>query len=122
MALVLMLLEQRRPDRRWVPRISLKVAKVGRGLCLILRIVCYLALVLVVGSVVALVAAMTFGGCTQSGDWIACTSSVAQGAANAANITLLTSVFTGVPILLALGGIFFLIRASLRRRQTNEAT
>ena len=117
-----MLLEQRRPDRRWVPRISLKVAKVGRGLFLILRIVCYLALVLVVSSVVALVAAMTFGGCTQSGDWIACTSSVAQGAANAANITLLTSVFTGVPILLALGGIFFLIRASLRRRQTNEAT
>ena len=98
----------------------MKVAKVGRVLFLILRIVCYLALVMVVGSVVALVAAMTFGGCTQSGDWIACTSSVAQGAANAANITLLTSVFTLVPLLFALGGIFLLIRASLRRRRTNK--
>ena len=100
----------------------MKVAKVGRVLFLILRIVCYLVLVMVVGSVVALVAAMTFGGCTQSGDSIACTSSVAQGAANAANITLLTFSFTLVPLLLALGGIFFLIRALLRRCRTNEAT
>ncbi len=98
----------------------MKVAKVGKGLFLILRIVCYLALALVVGSPVALVAALTFGGCTQNGDWIACTSSVAQGAANAANITLLTSVFTGVPVLLSLGGIFFLIRAALRRRKRNQ--
>ena len=112
---------RRFPQPRWAPRVSLKVAKVGRGLFLILRIVCYLALVLVVGSVVALWAAMTFGGCTQSGDSIACASSVAQGAANAANITLLTSVFTLVPLLLALGGIFLLIRASLRRRRTNKA-
>ena len=66
----------------------------GKGLFLILRMFCYLALVLVVGSPVALLAAMTFGGCTQSGDWIAFRSSVAQGAANAANIALLTSVFT----------------------------
>lgn len=93
----------------------------ARGLSLILRIICYLALVLVVGSVVAMAAAMTFGGCTQSGDSVACASPVAEGAANAANIVMLTSVFTGIPVLLALGGVFFLIRALLRRRRASHA-
>lgn len=88
--------------------------KVSRGLSLILRIACYLALLVLVGSVVALVLAMSFGSCTQSGDSIACTSSLAQVAANTANITLLIASFTLVPLLLALGGVFFLIQALVR--------
>lgn len=88
--------------------------KVGRGLFFILRIACYIALLVLVGSVVALVLAMSFGGCTQSGDSIACTSSLAQVAANAANITLLIASFTLVPLLLALGGIYFSIQALVR--------
>jgi len=95
---------------------------VGRRLFVILRIVCYLALAVMVGSAVALMTAMTFGECTQSGDSIACTSSLAQGAANVANVTLLMASFSLIPLLLALGGIFFLIRALVRKWRTNRAT
>ncbi len=84
---------------------------------LVLRIVCYLALALIVGSFAALMVTGTFGGCTQSGDLVDCSSPPLQSLANGANIVLLTSVFTGVPVLLALGGIFFLIRALVRSRR-----
>jgi hypothetical protein len=94
---------------------------VGKVLFLILRVVCYLALALIVSSIVALVAAMTFGDCTQSGESVACTSSLLQGIVSAASITLLTSVFTGLPTLLALGGIFFLIRYGLRGRRKDDS-
>ena len=80
----------------------------------VLRIVCYVALAVVAGSIVALAAATAFGGCTQSGESVACTSSLAQHAANGANMVLLTTVFTGLPMLLALGGVFFLARAGIR--------
>ena len=82
----------------------------GRRLFLIFRIACYIALLVLVGSVVALMLAMSFGNCTQSGDSIACTSSLAQVAANTANITLFIASFTLIALLLALGGIFFLSR------------
>jgi hypothetical protein len=61
--------------------------------------------------------ATSFGDCIQSGDMVECTSPVLQRVANAANIVLLTSVLTGVPVLLALGGIFFLVRSGLRKRR-----
>ncbi len=94
----------------------------GKVLFLILRIVCYLALVLVLSSIVALVVAMTFGECAQgSGGGIDCTSSLAQGVVDAAFGMLLLSVFTGFPALLALGGIFFLIRAiALKNARSRE--
>ena len=96
------------------------MVKLGRGLFLILRIVSYLALVVVAGSVVALMSAMSFGGCTQSGDSIACASSLVQVAANTASNTLLIASFTLVPLLLALGGIFFLIQALVRMLRHSE--
>ncbi len=94
--------------------------RVGRGLFFILRIACYLALLVLVGSMAGLVLAMSFGSCTQSGDSIACASSLAQVVANTASVTLLITSFTLVPLLLALGGIFFYIQAlvrMLRRRR-----
>lgn len=87
----------------------------------VLRFVCYLALAVVAGSVVVLVGAVTLGGCTQGGDSFVCASSAVEGAANAANIVLLTSAFTLIPSLLALGGIFFLIRDLLRRHQASRS-
>ena len=86
----------------------------GRGFFLALRVVCYLALLVMAGSVVALMLAMSFGGCTQSGDSVACQSSLAQTAANTANDILLIASFTLVPFLLALGGVFFLVKDFVR--------
>ena len=93
----------------------------GKALYLILRIVCYLALALIAGSIVALMVVGTFGNCAQGGESFDCASPFMQGLGNAANIVMLTSVFTGLPMLLALGGIFFLIRSGFRSFRKDSA-
>lgn len=89
------------------------VSTLGR----VLRIVCYIALTVVVLAVVILLALGLSDICPRIDTGaVECSSEFAKYAAQLAMAAVLLSIFTGLPGLLAIGGVYFLVRDALRRR------
>lgn len=86
----------------------------------LLRVLCYLGLVFVLSGVAAWAAAQ--GHCPRfDSGAVSCDSAEMQNLAEWAMSVILISVFTGVPLLLALGGLIFAMIDGLRwwrRRRT----
>jgi len=86
---------------------------------LVFKLICYLALLAVLAGIASLVFVSTMDVCPRldEGD-IACTNPFYESLASFGMVVVLATVFTGLPGLLALGGVVFLIRdlLNLRRR------
>ncbi len=95
---------------------------VGSVLYLLLRLVCYAALILVVlgfGSVIVL--SLTQACSRIDTGAIVCSSETYKQIGEFGMGVMLVTVFTGLPMLLALGGVFFLIRKIYRWRVSARA-
>ncbi len=83
---------------------------------LLLRVICYAALAIVVFGAIALFAPFILGLCQNaSGGTIKCTDPTYRWFFETGFTIVMMSIFTGVPSLLALGGIGFAIRDVLFR-------
>lgn len=85
-----------------------------------LRLVCYGMLALMLAFAAAMAVLLISGACVAAGPAYACTGQTAQTLADLALSLLLLSVFTGLPLLLALGGVAFAVIdgiALLQRKQ-----
>lgn len=77
----------------------------------ILRIVCYLALVIVLAGIVSLIWPFATDHCSnQSGATVSCTSTLYQTMYEFGFTVVMMAIFTGLPALLALGGVVFLVK------------
>ena len=77
----------------------------------ILRILCYLALVIVLAGFVSLVFPFVTDNCAnQSGGTVSCTNPFYRDMFEFGFTVVMFSIFTGLPGLLALGGIVFLVK------------
>jgi hypothetical protein len=84
---------------------------------LLLRLICYLALVLLLAAAVALVIVRANGQCpaiTEIG--VTCATGFSQALADFGLAVGVFALDTGVPIVLAFGGVVFLMRDLRRRR------
>lgn len=86
------------------------------------RIVCYGALAFALSGVVGMWLVNSFGGCESFNEAaIKCPASWSQGLAEWSLMVFILTIFTGVPLLLALGGVLFaivdLVRWVRRRQQ-----
>lgn len=75
----------------------------------ILRLACYGTLALMLALAVAMVVLVASDTCVAAGPTYSCTGETAQLLADSALSLLLLSVFTGFPLLLALGGVAFAV-------------
>lgn len=97
---------------------------IGTIALFVLRLVCYVALAIVVCGVGAMVFVSMLDVCpTLHEGGISCNAPVYQHLAEFGMTVLLVTVFTGFPALLAIGGIVFLARdiAHWRRRRQQPA-
>jgi hypothetical protein len=93
----------------------------GRVLLILLKVACYLALVVVLAGVASLVLVSALGVCPQLTEGgVSCSSAGYQDLAHFGLSVVLASVFTGLPALLAIGGLVFLVR-DLRRWRSRAA-
>jgi hypothetical protein len=82
---------------------------------LLLRLICYAALALLLAACLALLVVTVNGQCPKSMDFAAtCATRFSERLANFSLTVLGPSLDTGVPIVLAFGGLVFLLR-DLRR-------
>jgi hypothetical protein len=89
----------------------------GRVLFILFKAACYLTLVFVVAGVASLVVVTELGVCPRLNEGgISCISPGYEGLAKFGLTVVLGSVFTGLPALLALAGLVFLVRDLLRWR------
>ncbi len=80
-----------------------------------LRVVCYLALLLIAGALLTIYLLDATGACTTMNEaGTVCGSDFARSAADTSIGILLVTVFTGLPLLFVLGGIVFLVIDSYR--------
>ena len=92
------------------------MSRAGAVLYLILRLICYCALAIVVAGFAsfALLGALDVCPRLDTGS-ISCNTQFLEGLAEFSLAVMLVSVFTGLPLLLALAGLFFLARGLYRR-------
>jgi hypothetical protein len=84
----------------------------------LLRLICYPALLIVLAGVVALIVVSMNGDCPNMSERaIRCANPRSQGLADFGMAVVLASAFTGIPLLGAMGGIVFLIRDIRRLRR-----
>lgn len=74
-----------------------------------LRLVCYGMLALMLVLTAAMTALLASGACVAAGPAFSCAGENAQTLSDLALSLLLLSVFTGLPLLLALGGVAFAV-------------
>ena len=84
----------------------------------IVRIICYAALAMVIIGSISLFVPFALDLCSnQSGGTVKCTAPFYRGVFEFGFVTVMMSVFTGIPTLLALGGIGFLIKDVFWRKR-----
>lgn len=89
-----------------------------RWLFIAFQLLCVAALIFVVSGIVAMIIASTSGECPVLNEGnIRCNSPGYQSMAEHGMMVLLLTVFTGFPGLLAMAGIFFIIRAIIKWRR-----
>lgn len=87
----------------------------------IVRLVCYAALILVLAGAASLFGPFLLDLCSQqSGGTVACVDPFYRSVFEFGYTVVLMTVFTGLPGLLALGGLFFFIRDVFWRRNRME--
>ena len=89
---------------------------------LLLRLICYPALALAILASLALAIVSVNGQCppmTELG--VTCATKLSQGLADFSLAVLVTALDTGVPIVLAVGGLIFLMRDVRRWRARRRA-
>ena len=86
-----------------------------RILLIVLRVTCYAALAVVAAGIGTMIALSASGVCPVFNEGsISCNSEAATGLARFSMTVMLLTAFTGVPALLALGGLVFLVRDCAR--------
>lgn len=75
----------------------------------LLRILCYVSLAVVMFGILSLFVPVSMGACQTSSGSIDCISPVYQKLNELGYGIVLATVFTGLPGLLAMGGIYFLV-------------
>lgn len=92
------------------------MSRTGEVLYLIVRVICYCALALVVAGFGSffLLGALDVCPRLDTGS-ISCNTPFQEGVAEFGLGVMLVSVFTGIPLLLALAGLFFMVRGLYRR-------
>jgi hypothetical protein len=89
-----------------------------RYLLLVLKLLCYVALAVVLAGLVAAGIVAQTGGCPRFDEaGVQCISPFYEQLGSFAMAVLLVSVFTGVPVILAIVGLVFLLRDLLRWRR-----
>lgn len=92
---------------------------------MIARIICYAVLAVVIAGVISLFAPFMLGLCRNaSGGTVSCTDPLYRDIFEFGFGTVLMTIFTGVPALLAVGGMIFAgldLARYLRRRRTGIA-
>jgi len=92
------------------------VSRAGELLYLTLRVICYCALALVVAGFGSFFLLGAFDVCPRPDPGsISCNTPFQESLASFGLGVMLVSVFTGLPLLLALAGLFFLVRGLYRR-------
>ena len=76
----------------------------------ILRVVCYLALAIVAAGIISLSGVFALDLCKQSGGTVTCSDPFYRKMYEFGFTVVLMSVFTGLPALLAIGGLVFAVR------------
>ncbi len=92
---------------------------IGFAFFALLRLICYPALLIVLGGIVALIIVGVRGDCpTMTERSIRCASETSKGLADFGMSVVLASAFTGIPAIAAIGGLIFLFKdiGRLRRR------
>src|ERR1700724_2357050 len=94
-----------------------------RLLILLLKLVCYVALGLVLAGIAALVFVTKMGLCPRLDEGaVECVSPFAESLGNFGLGVVLVTAFTGLPGLLAIAGLVILIRDLLRWRRSRRLT
>ena len=90
----------------------------ARVLLLILKLLCYLALLVVLAGIGSLVLVIKLNECPMlmEGE-VSCATPFFESVASFGMAVVLTTVFTGLPGLFAVGGLVFLIRDLLHLRR-----
>ncbi len=93
-----------------------------RYIVLILKLLCYAALALVLAGIAALVYVTKTGGCPRLDEGaVQCISPFYESLGNFGQGVVLVTAFTGLPGLLAIAGLVFLVRDFLRWRGGRQA-
>lgn len=93
----------------------------GSVLFLLFRLLCYVALVVVVAGFGAMIILTSTGVCPQLGTGgVTCATPFYQNLGEFSLAVMLVSVFTGFPLLLAFTGVFFAIRSFFLWRKSRS--
>jgi hypothetical protein len=88
-----------------------------RILAILLKLICYAALAFVAAGIAALVFVSQMGGCPRLDEGsVQCISPFYESLGSYGLGIVMVSAFTGLPALLAIGGLVFLIRDLMRWR------
>ena len=92
---------------------------VGQVIWMIIKVICYVALAVVLAGVISLFAPPMLELCSPlGGGTVKCTAPIYRSFYEFGFTVVMLTVFTGIPGLLALAGLVFLIRDVFWRRRT----
>ena len=95
------------------------MAALKTALLVLLKLACYAGLAVVISGIAVMVLLGYLGVCPRldGGGAMECASPTITALAQYAMAVILVTAFTGIPGLFAIGGLIFLVRDVMRRRQ-----